>query len=449
MRSFHLVSLGCAKNLVDSELMIGSLMQKGWEYAEVPEEADLLLLNTCGFIQPAVEEAVDEILGLARIKQESAHQKLVVTGCLVQRYRQTLLDELPEVDLFIGTEGYRDVAERIEALYREKIIGNHKEKLYLPPRFLMDSSMPRILTTPSHRAWFKITEGCNNRCSYCMIPSIRGELRSRPVDDLLVEANLLEQHGVKELSIIAQDITAYGDDLGTGTNLPVLLEKLLERSSIPWIRLLYLYPTGIDDRLLELVADQPRILPYFDIPFQHVSDRILQSMNRHHTGEDLYKLVDNIRGYLPDAAIRTTFLVGFPGETESDVQQLHDFLKSARLDHVGVFPYANEDGCPSEHFPHQVEEEEREARRDGLLAVQAEISAEKLKKYVGRKELVLVEGVSSETDLLLEGRTRFQAPEVDGCVYINDGTARAGDMVTVEITESQVYDLVGAISQGA
>lgn len=441
MRSFHLVSLGCAKNMVDSELIIGNMTAAGWLFDGNQETADVLMLNTCGFIQPAVEEAIEEILELAAVKARHEGQKLVVVGCLVQRYGAGLAEELPEVDLFVGTEGCHDMAARVQGLFQDS--GN--PEVQLPPRFLMDSAMPRTLTTPPFRAWFKITEGCDNRCSYCMIPSIRGPLRSRSMTDLLQEACRLEGLGVRELSLIAQDITAYGRDLNNGANLPSLLKQLLSDTAIPWLRLLYLYPSGISDELLALMADNGRIVPYLDIPFQHVSTKVLQAMNRRYSEDDLHRLVERIRRFLPEAAIRTTLLVGFPGETERDVERLVDFLEEVRLDHVGIFPYANEEGCASEHFPGQVDEQERMIRRDHLLAVQASISSEIQKKYVGREEVVLVEGVSSETDLLLEGRTRFQAPDVDGCVYINDGFANSGDLVKVLISESQVYDLVGGI----
>ncbi len=441
MRSFHLVSLGCAKNLVDSELIIGNMTQEGWVFNEDPESADLLMLNTCGFIQPAVEEAIEEILELATIKESNPGQKLVVVGCLVQRYKDSLAAELSEVDMFVGTEGCADMAKRVESLFTT----DTTSKVQLPDRFIMDSSMPRILTTPSYRAWFKLTEGCDNRCSYCMIPSIRGDLRSRPMNDLIEEAKKLEAGGVREISLIAQDLTAYGDDLDANTHLKALLEELLKETSIPWIRLLYLYPTGIDDSLLEIIAADSRIVPYLDIPFQHVSTRVLHSMNRRYSTEDLYALVKKIRSYIPGIALRTTFLVGFPGETERDVDELITFLHEMKLDHVGVFTYANEEGSVSENFADQVPEDVKVARMERVLEVQSEISREIQQKYVGREELVLVEGLSKETDLLLEGRTRYQAPDVDGCVYINDGTASPGDIVKVRISESQVYDLVGGI----
>ncbi len=441
MASFHLISLGCPKNLVDSELMFGLLEQAGWVFEEDPAQASMLLVNTCGFIQSAVEEAIDEILELSLYKKEDPDRLLVVTGCMVQRYQEDLLAELSEVDLFIGTDGFHQIAPLVEAV----MAGTLKSKVYVPERFLMDSTMPRRISTPFYRSWLKITEGCNNRCSYCMIPSIRGELRSRTPADLVKEAAYLEQQGVRELSLIAQDLTAYGDDLGESIHLVALLKALLAESTIPWIRLMYLYPSGVDDALLSLMAEQPRIVPYMDIPFQHVSDTVLRRMNRHYASDDLYQLIARIRSYLPNVALRSTLMVGFPGETDDDVRQLEQFLREARLDHVGVFAYANEAGCPSEYFAHQCSETEKNDRLDFILGVQAEVSEKNLQKYVGRVEAVLVEGVSRETDLLLEGRTRFQAPDIDGCVYITDGSANPGDIVQVRMNEAQTYDLVGEI----
>ena len=441
MVSLHLVSLGCPKNLVDSELMLGLLEQADWQIVEDAHQADLLLINTCGFIQSAVEEAIDEILELSEVKREDPGKSLVVTGCLVQRYGAELMAELPEVDLFLGTEAVPDIVARITALRQGKV----EDRVWIPGRFLMDSSLPRRISTPFYRSWLKITEGCDNRCSYCMIPSIRGDLRSRSMDDLLVEAVRLEQSGVRELSLIAQDLTAYGNDLVSGATLSDLLEVLLKRTSLPWLRLLYLYPTGVDERLLELMAREERILPYLDIPMQHVSSTVLRRMNRRYTTGDLYSMIDLIRGYLPEVALRTTMMVGFPGETEADVRELEAFLRTARIDHVGTFIYANEPGAASEQFDGQVDAEEGEERMARIMAVQSEVSAEIQQRYVGRVEPVLLEGLSRESDLLLEGRTRFQAPDIDGCVYITDGEANPGDIVQVRISEAQIYDLVGEI----
>lgn len=441
MAFFHLISLGCAKNLVDSEVILGSMAADGWELADDPEQAELLILNTCGFIQPAVEEAITEIFELVRLKEQFSEKKIVVVGCLVQRYQDKLLEDLPEVDLFLGTEGAADIARYIDQMAR----GILPTRMVLPDRTLMSSNTTRIISTPFFRSWLKVTEGCDNRCSYCMIPAIRGPLRSRTIDDLTCEAQKLQVLGVQELTLIAQDSTAYGNDLRNDQNIVSLLQQLLQRTSIPWLRLLYLYPAGINDELLQLMAENPRIVPYLDIPLQHVNNTILRAMNRRYSSEQLYDTIRKIRAMLPNIALRTTFLVGFPGETEGDFLEIESFLRKMQIDHVGVFAYANEEGCPSENFANQVPEPVKLERREYLLGVQSDLSAAIQRKYLGSIEPVLIEGLSRETDLLLEGRTRYQAPEVDGCVYINDGVANAGDIVQVRIIETQVYDLIGEI----
>lgn len=443
MKTFNLVSLGCAKNLVDSELMTGSLLSAGWQLAEDPADAAVLIVNTCGFIQPAVEEAIDEILALAEYKDADHTKKLVVTGCMVQRYQDKLMAELPEVDLWVGTEG----PDRLDHYLEQLTAGGAGIALKLPERQLMDVSMERALSHPYFSSWLKITEGCDNRCTYCMIPSIRGSLRSRQLDDLALEARLLEEKGVKELNLIAQDLTAYGNDLASGVTLAKLVETLLDTTSIPWIRMLYLYPNRIDQRLLDIMQAEARIVPYLDIPFQHVSDAVLQRMNRNYTTKELHALIEKLRTAVPDISLRTTFLLGFPGETEEDVRQLERFIKEVEFDHLGVFPYSNEEGCPSEHFHDQVEEKEKLQRVERILALQKGISQERLSRFIGTTQDVLVEGISEETDLLLQGRTRYQAPEIDGLVYINDGVASPGEIVQVEITEAHVYDLVGRVKE--
>ncbi len=440
-KKLYVVSLGCSKNLVDSEIMLGLLEQNGYEVTAGPEDADLLLINTCGFIRSAVEEAIEEILALGRYKKDDPAKTLVVTGCLVQRYGAELRKELPEVDLFVGTDGFQDIVSLLNN--RRK---NISSSLTPPaPQFLMDSSLPRKISTPSHRAYLKITEGCNNRCSYCLIPSLRGCLRSRPIPDLLNEAGQLAAAGVKELTLVAQDLTAYGQDLGGTTSLPRLLAALLTGCDIPWLRLLYLHPARISRELLELMAANPRITPYLDIPLQHVNDRILKRMNRPYNGAYLEGLIDEIRRIMPRAAIRTTLMVGFPGETEADVAEIVDFLSMYRLDHVGIFAYANEEGCAAAALPDHCATEVKEERRQRIMAVQAGISLEKMQAYVGKIKKVLLEGISGETDLLLEGRTRYQAPDIDGCVYITAGTAGPGEIVDVRITDAHHYDLVGEI----
>lgn len=442
-KTVHVVSLGCPKNLVDTELMLGSLERCGFAVCQDPETALVILVNTCGFIQSAVEEGIDEILELAQYTRDDPDKLLVVTGCLVQRYGEALKKELPEVDLFVGTDGVIEVAARIEALLAQR----SATQLYLrQPTFLMDSSYARTLSTPRHRAYLKITEGCSNRCSYCMIPSIRGKLRSRALDDVLTEALNLEQQGVKELTLIGQDLTAYGTDISAGSSgLVSLLKLLLRETSLPWIRTLYLYPHRITEAQLDLIADNPRLLPYLDIPLQHVSPAVLQRMNRPHDFGRVETLFKKIQQKLPHAAIRTTFIVGFPGETEADVAMLEAFMRTYRLNHVGVFAYSNEDGCAAAQLPDHCPEEVKEERLARLMELQSEISLARNQELVGTIDTVLVEGLSRETDLLLEARTRFQAPEIDGCVYINEGECEAGDLVDLKFTEAHPYDLVGEI----
>lgn len=442
MRTVFTVSLGCPKNLVDTELMLGLLVEAGYAPCDEAEEADLLLVNTCGFIQSAVEEGIEEILSLAEVKENYPDKKLVVVGCMVQRYGADLASELPEVDLFIGTEGTQDIVSKLKGLGQAK-----KPMVHLaPPTFLLDSTLPRRLSSPAHRAYMKVTEGCSNRCAYCLIPSLRGDLRSRQLGDLVTEAAMLAENGVQELTFVAQDLTAYGLDLGPGApRLVELLDALLQASNIPWFRLLYLYPTRVTTELLEFIAANPRIVPYLDIPLQHVSDRVLKGMNRPYGRKQIEVLLAKIRSILPQAAIRTTFMVGFPGENEADVQELADFMQEQKLAHVGIFGYSNEEGCAAYSLSGQCSEEEKSERRQRLMELQGRISLAANQAMVGRVEKVLVEGWSRETDLLLEGRTRFQAPEIDGCVYINAGVASPGDIVDVRITEAHPYDLVGEI----
>lgn len=461
MKTVHLTSLGCPKNLVDSENMLGQLVEEGLQPVAEPGEADVLLVNTCGFIQSAVEEGIDTILGLIEQKKNPG-VRVVVCGCLVQRYGPDLVRELPEVDLFLGTEEVAAIGSRLRALDRATAeqqedggeysgpAGSSSIVRYRPSdgteRFLANAKLPRRLATAPHRAYLKITEGCGNRCSYCMIPAIRGPLRSRQPEDILDEARALAAAGVRELTLIAQDLTAYGLDLGPGgPRLGSLLKTLHREVEVPWIRLLYLYPTRVSDELLEIVAGHPRILPYFDIPFQHVADPVLKAMNRPYGEELVRDLVARVRRILPGAVIRTTFMVGFPGEREADVDRLAAFMAECRLEHVGIFTYCNEEGCAAAALPGQLDEETKEQRRRRLMTMQADISLAANEARVGRVEEVLVEGVSAESDLLLEGRAWFQAPDVDGCVYINEGECRAGELVQVKIRAAHPYDLVGGI----
>jgi len=436
----YIVSLGCPKNLVDTEVMLAQLDAYGYQIVDDPADASVLLVNTCGFIQPAVEEAVDVILEMAEYKKDHPATRLVVVGCMVQRYGKELAKELPEVDVFLGLDEVPRIIDCIEFTQAGQTITIPETST-----FLMDAQVPRKISTPPFRSFLKITEGCDNCCSYCMIPSIRGPLRSRTIDDLVVESRRLEHSGVRELTLIAQDLTAYGDDLDQETHLVSLLENLLKNTAIPWFRLLYLYPSSVSDELLHLMAKEPRIVPYLDIPFQHVSDHVLRRMNRRHGLRELDDLVQRIRTIVPNCALRTTLLVGFPGETSDDIEILLAALERWQLDHVGVFQYQDEEGSAAHRLPEKVAEEIMQDRYERVMELQAAISSRQLQKYVGSEELVLVEGLSRESDLLLEGRTRFQAPDIDGCVYITSGQASPGDIVTVRITEAHTYDLVGEI----
>ncbi|RJX31428.1 MAG: 30S ribosomal protein S12 methylthiotransferase RimO [Desulfurivibrio sp.] len=444
-KNLFMVSLGCPKNLVDSEIMLAQLSNDGYQLCQEPDAADLLLVNTCGFIQPAVEEAIEQVIALGQYRQNKPGTRLVVTGCMVQRYGKALLEELPEVDLFVGVDGFHHIAALVAELDRPQ------HRLIIPAaRFLMNTAMPRMVSTPPHRAYLKISEGCSNRCAYCLIPAIRGPLRSRPMVDLAGEAAGLGRAGVRELTLVGQDVTAYGIDLGSKeANLPALISTILASCDTDWLRLLYLYPNRISDELLALMAAEERLLKYLDIPLQHISSRVLKKMNRPFATGQVHALLERIRRQVPETAIRTTFIVGFPGETEQDVEEIADFLRTYRLSNVGIFTYSNEEGCAAEHFSGQHSEESKQQRYDYLMELQAQISLENNRKLIGRTMPVLVEGLSRESDLLLEGRTRSQAPEIDGCVYITDGQCAAGEIVMVKITEAHPYDLVGVIADTA
>lgn len=438
----HIVSLGCPKNLVDSEVMLALLVEHGYQVCEDPGQADLLLINTCGFIQSAVEEAIDEILDLSRIKEATPETVLVVTGCLVQRYGQSLTSELPEVDLFIGTEGFDRIVDLVAGVRQKR----QTVMVHEPPRSIMNHKMARRLSTPAHRAYLKISEGCSNRCTYCMIPAIRGPLRSRPMDDVVAEAAYLAEGGIREATLVGQDLTAYGHDLEAGeAGLENLLTSLLASCDIDWFRLLYLYPDLVSDRLLKLMARESRLLSYLDIPIQHVSDQVLKRMGRPFDSRLLHRLFERIHALVPDVAVRTTIMVGFPGETDGDVEKVAEFLRTWRLNHVGIFAYSNEEGCAAYNYKDQCPEEVKQERFQYLMELQAGISLARNKELVGRELPVLVEGVSGETELLLEGRTMMQAPDIDGCVYITEGNCRAGEIVRVRIDEAHPYDLVGGI----
>jgi len=439
-KKVFITSLGCPKNRVDSEIIAAGFLNKGLTISDDAAASDIILINTCAFIESAVEESIDVILEAAKLKGEKDGMKLVVSGCLVERYGKELLKELPEVDLFIRSADLKQTVELL-AESQTQVISKATERGYLP-----SAADDRVLSTPPHRAYVKITEGCDNRCTYCLIPSLKGRLRSRGIDEIITEVKRLEEEGVVEVTLVGQDLTAFGRDRNEEDGLEHLLQGLTAATDIPWIRLLYLYPDRLSDSLIELIGHKKQLLPYFDIPLQHVSDRILKRMNRHYGLGNIESRLRKIRATVPDAAIRTTLIVGFPGETETDFEALEVFLRKWQLDHVGVFAYSDEEGCAAANFRDKVDPEVIESRRERLLSLQAEISKTNLKKFIGRELEVLVEGVSAESDLLLEGRSRYQGPDIDGVVYINAGKCQAGSLVRVKVEETHTYDLVGGIS---
>ncbi|PXF60333.1 MAG: 30S ribosomal protein S12 methylthiotransferase RimO [Deltaproteobacteria bacterium] len=421
------ISLGCPKNTIDTEIALGSLgsTNSGLKLTNNPKEADLLIVNTCGFIEEAVSESIDTILAVAR--EKTAGQVLVVMGCMVQRYGDDLKKELPEVDIFLGTGSPQSLVTLIEDRTAQHQV---------------QSPDPRVLTTPPWRAYVKISEGCSNRCTYCLIPMLRGNETSRSVTEIVSEVNSLGTKGVKEITLVAQDLTAYRND---GKTLPDLLETLAGETDLPWFRLLYLHPGKVNIRLLETIAANTAICPYLDIPIQHASTNVLRSMGRRYDIKVLEDLMSRISNLLPHAAVRTTVMVGFPGETEENFQKLRGFVEKWEFEHLGCFVYSDEKECMANKLPGKVTPETAMARKDDIMNIQAGISRDKNSCMVGRVEQVLVEGQSSETELLLAGRTRHQAPEIDGIVYINEGTAGCGEIVSVRITDSHIYDLVGKI----
>jgi ribosomal protein S12 methylthiotransferase len=439
--TFYLLSLGCAKNRVDSEVILGALLAAGYQPENDPFKAGLLVVNTCSFIESAAQESVDTILEIAQAKERGACQLLAVTGCLPQRYGKKLARALPEVDLFLGTGTFR----RLPALLSRHQPGDPQEMYLDPPRFLMDAKTPRALSGPSYSAYLKVAEGCSNRCSFCTIPAIRGPNRSRPLDDLLREAEWLASRGVRELNLVAQDTTAYGEDLGPKPRLAELLEALVRTGFFPWIRILYAHPHRITERLLEVMASHPSLCPYLDIPFQHASERVLRAMGRSGSTHEFLKLLESIRGRLPGATLRTTVMVGFPGETEADFQQLYEFVGQACFQRLGIFSYSPEKGTAAARLGDPVPERIKTRRLKKMAALQERISLVYHQGLVGTTQPVLIEGPSPETDLLLEGRLPSQAPEVDGRVLINRGLGRVGEIMPVRITEAHPHDLIGEI----
>ena len=434
-----LVSLGCPKNLVDSEVMLGRLQGAGYTVVADTRDADVIVVNTCAFIDRAKQESVDAILEMAREKESGRARRLVVTGCLAQRYDAELRKEIPEIDATLGTGQVDGI---VEAVGGAATVTDADERV---PTWIYQHTSPRILSTPSYMAYVKISEGCDYTCTFCIIPTLRGKHRSRQVEDVVREAESLAARGVREIILVAQDSTRYGLDLGLRDGLAVLLRRLGRIDGLRWIRVMYAYPSTVTEPVLDAIASEEKVVKYIDIPLQHASDAVLKRMKRPTGRGNLLGLVEKMRERVPGLTLRTSFIVGFPGETEDHFAELLQFVEAAQFDNVGVFTYSDEDGTASFDLDGRVPQETKESRKRKLMSLQKKISTRRNRKRVGERIEVLVEGVHEETDFLLKGRTRGQAPEIDGAVLINDGTAEAGTFVTCEITEAHPYDLVARI----
>ncbi len=448
MKKVGFISLGCPKNLVDSEVMMGHLKQSGYEITPDADEADTLVVNTCGFIDAAKQESIEAILEAARLKSEGRCRRLVVAGCLVERYRDELRAEIPEVDAFIGTNQVAEITNVCQERTNTRAlpilpIGNQSAT------YLYDESTPRILATPGYSAYIKIAEGCDRPCGFCFIPQMRGHFRSRRFGSVVSEAEQLARKGVKEIILVAQDSSRYGEDLGQKDGLAHLLRELAHVDGIEWVRVMYTYPTHISDAFLDVIATEPKAVKYLDMPLQHASANVLKLMRRGGTRASLERLIERVRKRVPGIAVRTTFITGFPGETADDFEELLAFVRDVKFDRVGVFTYSDEEGTPAYELPDKVDPKIAERRRTRLMKEQARISRRRNEACVGSTARVLFEGESKETDLLWQGRMETQAPEIDGCVLINDTpddyVPTPGDFVNVLITEAQDYDLVGRI----
>lgn len=422
------VCLGCPKNRVDLEVALFSIDKiKTIQLVSKIKEAELIIINTCSFIEPAVKESIETILEIANDME--SHQKLIVMGCLPQRYKEELIKEVPEVDIFFGTEAPWEIGKRLFQTQNNKNQISYKREIpVFHPRYNISAT-----------TYLKISEGCSNKCSYCLIPKIRGPLRNREINDILKEALWLEEKGVKELILIAQDLTAYRDK---GVDLSDLLETLIKETSIEWIRLMYLNPKSVSRKLLETISRHDRILKYLDIPIQHVNTNILNAMRRGYDKKFLYELFKQIREIIPDIALRTTVMVGFPGETEEEFKELIEFIKEQRFLNLGCFTYVDEEDAPSFRLQDKVKPEIAQERKDILMDIQAQIAKELNAAYIGKQLPAIIEGYSEETPLLLQARTFFQAPDIDGVTYINQGHTEIGQIKNVKITDSHIYDLV-------
>jgi ribosomal protein S12 methylthiotransferase len=437
------VSLGCPKNLVDSEVMMGILARDGYELTPRADEADILVVNTCSFIESAQKESVDAILEMAEHKKFGAAKKLIVAGCLVERYRDQILEQVPEVDAVVGTG---EVERILEAVHGELSVLPAE-----PPAFLYHDLTPRILTTPKHAAYIKIAEGCDHPCTFCIIPELRGKFRSRRFESVLREAKNLAAGGTREITLIGQDTTSYGEDLGLRDGLAQLLTALANLDELLWVRFLYAYPNRVTQKLLDTLAEHPRLAKYMDMPLQHASRNMLARMKRGSHGDAFLKLLDRIRTTIPGVSLRTSFIVGFPGETEKDFEELCAFVRAGQFDWMGVFEYSDVDNAESFALDEKVNAEVITDRRNRLMAIQKKISREKLKRWKGRTETALIEGPSKDNPLVWEARLQGMAPEIDGKLYLTDielsdgRFADTGDVALVEITKTDAYDLIGRV----
>lgn len=422
----HAISLGCPKNLVDSERFLSAAQNAGWGVADTAEAADVILINTCGFIGDARSEAVDTIL--ENLEWQASGKRIYVTGCMVQRYARELQKEMPEVDGYIPLKDFARFEQLLRTIHPDQPVGERQ---------------PRVLLTPKHYGYLRIGDGCNNRCSYCAIPNIRGPLQSDAPDKLLAEAHWLAEQGVRELIVTAQDITRWGEDLPGKTDLPHLLEQLHAIDGFEWIRLLYLHPAGITDRLLDTIAALPKVLHYFDIPLQHISDSILRDMRRRIDGKTTRELLDKIRNRFPGCVLRTSLITGFPGEGRKEFNELRRFVEETKIERLGVFAYSPEEGTPAAEMPGRVTDTTAQKRRDELMSLQSGISEEWLQGYIGKEIPVIIDEPGAE--MPFEGRAWFDAPEIDGTVFIASGKTRPGAIATAHIVDAWEYDLVGTI----
>lgn len=438
------ISLGCSKNLIDTEVMLGLLQQAGIEVSPDPAEADILIVNTCAFIESAKEEAITTVLSMAEYKNEGVGKcrALIVAGCLSQRYGQQLLDEMPEADAVIGTGACDRIMEAVE-----EVLSGRRVIIVGEDKLLYNAETPRIVTTAPYTAYLKIAEGCNNRCAFCAIPLIRGQLRSRPIEDIVAEAKRLTETGVREIILLAQDTASYGKDLYGEPKLAALLTELCKLEKLDWIRTLYSYPRFFNDELIETIAREPKIVKYVDLPLQHGDDTVLRNMRRPDTNEGMRSLIKKLREKIPGVCIRSTFIVGFPGETEEQYRTLRNFVEDMRFDKLGVFTYSREEDTPAYDMPNQVEEAVMEDRYHDLMALQSKISEETNQSLIGKELSVLVEGRDVDDDgqekNVVYGRSYREAPDVDGSVYVEgDEDSQPGDIISVRVAAGFAYDVV-------